>query len=84
MFSEDSILLDDGIYMMIQICIHQFSYNIDIQVGRVFLETCAPSGYCLKDQQKKAGVNKLPYMQALKEITALIHKQELSPQWTEH
>lgn len=74
------ILVDGDIYMRIQICNPLFSCNIGIQVGQVFLEISAPSGYCLKDQQKKVRVYKVLYRQALKEIMVLTHTSGLIQQ----
>lgn len=69
----DSILVDDGTYMMIQIYNHQFSCNVGIHVRQVFLETFVPSAKIL------ARVNKFLYMKALKEIIVGSHTQVLLP-----
>lgn len=70
--------MDDGTYTMIHTYTPQFSGNVGIQVGQVFLETCVHSG------KKKARVYKLPCMKVLKEIIVLSHKQVLLPPWIEY
>lgn len=79
-----SILADDGIYMRIQIYNPLSSYNTGIQVGRAFQEMSALSGYCLKDRQKMVWIDKIRYMQVLKEINVLLHKLGLLQQWVEY
>lgn len=74
-----TIQVDDDIYMRNQIYNPLFSCNIDILVGRVYLEMSAPSGYCLKDQQKKVKFDKFQYRQV--EAGVLFHK---TGHWAEH
>lgn len=69
--------VDDGIYRKIHICIHQFSCNTDILVAQVYLETADPSAQCLMDQEKLVWVDKIQYIQALKQIVVLSHRLSL-------
>lgn len=84
-FSAIWVLEDDDIYKRIQIYNPQFSYNIDILVDQVSLETDAPSGYYLKDQVKKAKADdRLRYMQVPKQKVVKSHKLSLIQQLVDY